>query len=203
MSKRLINKISLTVLLVMVTFVHCYAWVEHTKKPKELPSLISSGNAIVLFRIKPVFKMNYYVTTYYTYFRAKIQSVYGGQVAKIMPFTPDPLAEIRGWLYITLPPGAYSINLMFSRGLGGGDELWPSYTIDIPKGKPIVYIGSFKMQCEGARPTGLPIPVAPADTIWSCRSPVDMIDEASEALEISKTYFNQYGPPAISLAQRK
>jgi hypothetical protein len=56
------------------------------------------------------------------------------------------------------------------------------------------------MQCGALKSTLL---IPGSDSLSDCRSPVDMIDEASEALEISKTYFNQYGPPAISLAQRK
>lgn len=208
MSKRLIKKITLYGLLVMVTISYSCVKIEHTQKPKKLYSEIVSGNAIVLFRIKPLLKTHKLVSSYDAFFRVKIQSAQGSQVAKIIAPSPESPNEVRrGWMYITLPPGAYSINLInapptsFIRSV---NELLPSYAVDIPKGQPIVYIGSFKMPCKTYyRGGGSVFPLYEIQAIEGCQSPVDMIDETSEAIDISKTHFNQYGPPAISLAHRK
>jgi hypothetical protein len=203
MFKRLIKNITLTIFLVIVTFIQSCAQVEHTKKPKELYSIVSTGNAIILFRIKPIIEGNRsYTGPYYTIFGINIQSARGGQIAKVIsPLSPKPPEEVRGWLYITLPPGAYSMNLIVNP-LIFRDELFPSFTVDIPKGQPMVYIGSFKVHCSIARKFDI-FTLGIWEWISTCQSPVDMMDESTEALEISKTYFNQYGLPAISLAQRK
>ena len=200
MPLRLINKINFSALLIIFVSVISCVQVAQTKRFKDLSILSSTESVIVLFHIKPVIKgKDIYIGPYYTIFRVKIQSIQDGQVAKtIAPLSPNPPDEVLGWLYITIPPGGYSINLAV-RGRG---ELMPSYTVNIPQGKPIVYIGSFKMQC-GITSSASFSSLIPTYCISSCRSPVDMTDEASEALGISKTFFNQFGPPAISLAQRK
>jgi hypothetical protein len=202
----IIKKTTLACFLVIVAFIQSCAHVdiEPTKKPEELSSVISQENIVVLFRVDPTEKTNFDQAT--DYFNIKIQAAQGSQPAKIVaPASPSKWADYDCWVYVTLPPGSYFINLMFEphRGQGQRKELAPTYAVDIIKSKPIVYIGSFKIDCK-SKEFGEVVFIVPGvyHALVEC-SKINVVDESYKALAISHTYFNQYGPPVISLAHKK
>jgi hypothetical protein len=203
----IIKKTTLVCFLVIVAFIQSCAHIdiEPSKKMEELSSVISQENIVVLFKIDPSESegQSFLATRY---FNIKIQPAQGSQPAKIVaPGSPSLLADYDGWVYVTLPPGSYFINLMFKvyNRVGQWKELAPTYAVDIIKSKPIVYIGSFKIDCKSQAFSGV-VFIVPGiyHRLVEC-SKINLVDESYKALAISHTYFNQYGPPAISLAHKK
>jgi hypothetical protein len=207
----IIKKTTSACFLVIVAFFQSCAHVdiEPTKKPEELSSIILQENIVVLFNVYPSEKSEKWGLSLATnYFNIKIQAAQGSQPAKIVaPASPSDFADRDGWMYVTLPPGRYFINLMFKPLTGAlqgkWKELTPTYMVDIVKSKPIVYIGSFKIYCR-SKETFEVLILVPVVSHWleEC-SLINLLDESSKALAISHTYFNKYGPPVTNLAHIK
>jgi hypothetical protein len=194
----LVTKVILSGILVMVALIQGCVKIEHTKNLKELHNVVSQENVIVLLRVIPLTSAErYFLSFAKSFFAIKIKDA--SQAAKITEFaSPTKEAGNEGWVYVTLPPGNYSINMLFHYdplSWGGGRDCLPAYDIEIPNNQPIVYIGSFRSYCKTS--------VVQFSTILTECQRVDIKDETNEALSVAKKYFSQWGPPAISLAHKK
>jgi hypothetical protein len=101
-------------------------------------------------------------------------------------FSPSAELQKEGWRYGALPPGNYFLQA----GWSVSNVVSPSFRFEIPKGKPLVYIGSLATDCVEDWKAGKP----------SCSEP-RIIDETDQARAVAQSSFAQLQVPATEIMQ--
>ena len=166
-------------------------------------SIIDGGKAIVIMRLsasldgKP---MNSALNYWDGGFGLEAAAMDTGEIPKlIVPVSPSQQARKEGWVYFILAPGNYYLNVIppgrmqspsavaeegpgrYYRWVNREKIPIPAYWFSIPKGKPVVYLGSLSVSCKKGGLFGN-----------LCKEPseIRISDESELAVKVARSNFN-------------
>jgi hypothetical protein len=101
-------------------------------------------------------------------------------------FSPSAESQKEDWRFGALPPGDYFLQA----GWSVSDVVSPSFRFEVPKGKPLIYIGSLATDCVENWKVGKP----------SCSQP-RIINETEQARTVAQSAFARFQAPTTQILQ--
>jgi len=169
---------------------------------KERKSIVEGGKSLVIMRLSASLNGNP-MTSALRYwdggFRLEAAAMDTGEIPRLItPVSPSPQAGKEGWVYFILdpgnyylyviPPGSFQSTSSVPEDMPGMYYRWakkekipfPAYWFRIPRGEPVIYLGSLSVSCKKGGIFG---------NLCEEPSEIRISDESELAREIARAHF--------------
>lgn len=157
-------------LAVFFCLASCSAILTGLPDEGERKSIVEGGKSLVIMRLSASLSgkpMTSALRYWDGGFRIEVAAMDTGEIPRsIIPVSPSPQAGKEGWVYFILdpgnyylyviPPGSFQSTSSDAADVPGRYYRWgkrekipiPAYWFNIPKGEPVIYLGSLSVSCE-------------------------------------------------------